>query len=279
MTSRQAGFSWLGRAGLLFAVLTATGLPATEAAAKPIRVGGTGMAIGLMSGIADQLRARDRAFSVDVLPSMGTRGGLRALADGVIDVATAGRDLAPAELALGMREAACARTPLAFVTSHPAPNGVRRSELPRIFSDPGATWADGSPIKVILRAKSGSELPYLAAAVPGLGEAFESAARRQGMVVGATDQENAEFATRIQGSFAVMTVLQIRSEKLPLQPVPLDGVVPSAETLADGTYPFAMRVCLILPAEPSPGAQQLVRQFGSPEGHALLRRLGAEPSE
>jgi phosphate transport system substrate-binding protein len=197
----------------------------------------------------------------------------------VIEVATAGRGLKPGEQALGMREAACARTPLAFVTSHPAPNGIARADLPGVYADPAVKWADGSPLKIIMRAQSGSEMPYLASRVPGLREAFDSAAQRQGMAIGATDQQNAQLATRIDGSFAMMTVLQLRSEGLPLRTVRLDGVEPSAETLADGSYPFSLRICLILPAEPTPGALEVVRQVRSEEGQALFRSLGAEPSD
>lgn len=270
----------LRRTGLILATIAA-GIAghSSPGAAETLRIGGTGMAIGAMNGIGDQLRSLEPGLTVEVLPSMGTKGGLRALADGAVEVATAGRGLTPEERAAGLTEAACARTPLAFATSHPHPNGIARADLPGIYLDPAATWADGTPLKVVLRAKSGSELPYLASQVPGLAEAFDSAAVRQGMAIGATDQQNAELATRIQGSFAIMTVLQIRSESLALRPVPVDGVEPSAETLADGSYPFAMRICVILPPAPTPGALALVRQIRSDDGKALFRRLGAEPSE
>lgn len=268
--------SALGRTGLALLILAAASAPAL---ADTVRIGGTGMTIAVMSGIRDQMSARQTSPTIEVLPSMGTKGGLRALVDGVIEIATAGRSLKPAERALGMQEAACARTPLAFVTSHPAPNGIARADLPRIYSDPAARWADGSPLKVVMRAQSGSEPPYLASLVPGLRSAFDSAAQRQGMAIGATDQQNAQLAGRIDGSFAMMTVLQLRSERLSLRTVPLDGVEPSVETLADGSYPFSLRICLILPAQPTPGALEVVRQVRSDEGRALFRRLGAEPSD
>ncbi len=273
----------LERMRIGLAILTLAGVTTictgNAASAETVRVGGTGMAIGMMTGIGDRLHARAPELDVRVLPSMGTKGGLRALADGTIEVAMAGRRLNAEERANGLTEAACVRTPLSFATSHPKPTSLARADLPSIFSDPAPRWADGTPLKVILRARSGSEMPYLASQVPGLGDAFQAAGGRQGMAMGTTDQQNAELAIRIQGSLAMMTLLQIRSEGLALRAVALDGVEPSAETLADGSYPFSMQICMVLPPAPTPGTVELLREFRSEEGRALIRRLGAEPAE
>lgn len=261
-------------------MLATIGMAVTHAparAAETVRIGGTGMAIAAMNGIRGQLAGNNPALSVDVLPSMGSKGGLRALADGAVQVATVARPLSADERALGLTETVCFDTPLVFATSRPRPDGVARGDLPALYDRADATWSDGTPLKVIMRAHSGSELPYLASRVPGLDQAFAKAFKRQGMAIGATDQENAELAQRINGSFAIMTLLQIRSENLPLQVVPVDGVVPSPETLANGQYPFSIRLCVVLSSEPTPGALALVRQVRSDEGEALFRHLGAEP--
>lgn len=265
----------LMRRTLVLACLVA--LPAGAHAAESVRIGGTGMAIALMRGIADQVTAQAPDLTINVLPSMGSTGGLQALSDGVVQIAMTARPLKAGEQAAGLHTVACAATPLVFATSHPKPDTIRRQDLPAAFADPQATWSDGTPLKVIIRATSGSEMPYLVSQDPGFGPAFEAARRRPGMAVGVTDQENAELARRITGSLAIMTLLQVRGEALDLRVVPVDGVDPSPESLGAGTYPYAAHLCLVLPTKPTFGARRVIQQVRSEAGRTWFRQLGAEP--
>jgi len=259
--------------GIGASVVASVLLTAATVAASTVRVGGTGAGLAAVQRMGELFVAAHPGIQVQVLPSLGTPGGLKALGERAIDVAIAGRSLKPAERAAGASEALCVTTALVFASSHAAPPGIATADLPGLFSDPRPTWPDGSPLKPILRSRAGSEVPYLAAAVPGLGPAFDAAYKRPGMPIGATDQENAELAVKVAGSFAITTLLQIRAERLNLRVLPLDGVVPSAATIADKSYPFAMPICLVLPAAPSADAKAFVDYVGSPASAALLRSL------
>jgi phosphate transport system substrate-binding protein len=245
------------------------------AVAEGIRIGGTGAALEAMRILADQ--RPDPKVPAEVLPSLGTAGGIEALADGVLDVAVAARPLKPAEAAKGVREATCVVTPLVFATSHHKPASMQLSQFPEIYADPRPTWPDGTPLRIILRSRAGSENPYLAKVVPGFGPALDAAYTRPGLPVGATDQENVDLALRIQGSLTPTTLLQIRAERLPLQVVPLDGVEPTAEAVLKGSYPLSFRLCLLLSATPSAEAQAFVAHAMSEHGIEILRTLGAAP--
>jgi phosphate transport system substrate-binding protein len=105
--------------------------------------------------------------------------------------------------------------------------------------------------------------------------ALDEAHRRRGIPLGATDQENADLALRTAGSLAITSLIQLRAERLALRPLPLDGVDPTAETLADGSYPFPFRICLLLPVRPSAAGQRFVSFVTSPEGRDMLLSLGA----
>lgn len=205
--------------------------------ATTLRIGGTGIGLAAMQAVGDNLSAVEPDFRAEVLPSLETAGGLLALRDGAIDLALSGRRLRPEERAGGLTEAACANTALVFASSRSTPGDITRSDLPRLYSEVRPTWPDGTPMKVILRSRAGSEVPFLTATVPGIGEAFEKAYRRPGTPVGATDQENVELAQKIPGSLAVTTLLQVRAERLNLRVLALDGVVPTAGTIANKTYP------------------------------------------
>ncbi len=264
-----ASARWLAAASLLCA------LPQVATAADIVRIGGTGMALAALQQVGASLTATDPAIAVDVLPSMGTSGGIKALLENAIEIAIAARPLNADEQAKGLREAACAATALVFASSNNTATGLTKAQLPRLYADPSPKWPDGTPLRIILRSRSGTEHPYLIAEVANLAIGFEKAFRRHGVPVGSTDQENAKLAVKVSGSLAVMTLLQIRAENLDLTVLPLDGVVPTAETLADKTYPLPIRICLVVTADPAPAPARFVAHFRSAAGATILRSLGA----
>jgi phosphate transport system substrate-binding protein len=254
-------------------------LPLASSTAGTVRVGGTGAGLAAMQLIGERVAIVHPDIQTEVLPSLGTQGGLRALGENAIQIAIALRTLTPAERDSGLREAACATTALALVSSRPQPQSLTRAQLPALYENPAPVWSDGAPLRIILRSRDGSENPFLARAVPGLETALAAAYRHPGMPVGASDQENADLAQRTEGSLAIMTLLQMRTEKLKLNPVALDGVIPSPETLLNGRYPMPIRLCLVLPANPGSDATRFIAYVKSPPGQALLRGFGAEPAE
>jgi phosphate transport system substrate-binding protein len=265
---------------LAVAVLTlgATAQPAL-AEQMVVRIGGTGIALAAMSEIGRSLSAIEPGIQVEVLPSMGTPGGIKALAEGAIDIAVIARPLKAEEKQKGIAEAACMTTALIFSSSHKGAAGLTRAQLPALYADASPKWPDGTALNVILRSRSGSEHPYLAAAIPAMAPAFEAAYKRPGLPVGSTDQDNAKLAAQISGSLAVMTLLQLRAERLGLTVVPFDGVAATAQTIADKSYPFPIRICTVVANETAPAAARFIAHLRSPPGMALIESLGAIVSD
>jgi phosphate transport system substrate-binding protein len=244
-----------------------------------VRIGGTGIALAALQEVGASLTAAEPGVRVEILPSMGTPGGIKALIAGAIDIAVAARPLKPEEKALGLAEAACMATALVFVSSHKKASGVTLAQLPGFYADTSPNWPDGTPLKIILRSRAGSENPYLIAANPAMGAALDTAYKRQGMPVGSTDQENAKLALDTTGSFTVMTLLQVKAEHLDLNVLPLDGISPSAQTLANKTYPFPLRLCLVVSNRKQPASERFVAHLRSTAGTDLIESLGATLSD
>ncbi len=244
-----------------------------------IEVSGTGIALGIAAKLGSQLHSGSPADKVTVLPSMGSGGGLKALRDGIIDASFSARKLKDSEKAHGLHETHCMRTPLVFATTHPAPGNFNQSELPEIYENILPKWDDGTQLKVILRSRSGSEMPYLASKVPGLEKQFEAAFKRPDIAIGTSDQINASLVREITGSLGIMTLLQIKAEELDFNLASIDGVKPSAATVSDRSYPFSLRVCLVLPKKPTHLARKLAEQMISPEGQKMIFDMGASPSD
>jgi len=218
-------------------------------------------------------------LKVEVLPSLGTSGGIKAMAQDAIQIAVAARRIKPEEAASGMVEGACMMTAMVFVTSRDGPPSLRLDQLPAIYHDQAPNWPDGMPLNIVLRSRAGSENSYLSSRIPGLAEALEAAFHRRDVPVTATDQDNVRTARQVAGSLAPATLLQIMSEQPDLRIVPLDNLQPSAETLTSGIWPLPMSICLLLPAKPSAPAARFIDFVTSEAGRRTLHSLGAIPVE
>jgi phosphate transport system substrate-binding protein len=239
--------------------------------ANTLRAGGLGAVTKLLpvlyAGFGD-------AATFEVIPSLGSSGGLRALAEGALDIAVSGRPLNAEELKQGMRVVLTMRTPFVLVTSHPKPNGLKSADIAEIFRAQKSTWADGSLLRVILRPKSDTDTSILGGMFPGMVSAIESARTRQDVTIAATDQDNADAAEQIPGSLTGSTLTQIKTEQRPLRLLSIDGVAPSLEALEGGAYPFSKTIYFILPAKNNPSAEAFVAFLRSPAGQAMLRGGG-----
>ena len=65
-------------------------------AAYVLQVGGTGGASALMAHLGKPF-TQQTGIAVDIIPSLGSGGGISSASDGVLDIAFSGRPLSPAE--------------------------------------------------------------------------------------------------------------------------------------------------------------------------------------
>ena len=212
-------------------------------------------------------------IEMEVLPSLGSNGSLRAVADGVIDVAVSAHKLSPEELSRGLEAVPFARTALVFVTSHSKPNSWRSEDLARIFDSKIRKWNDGTPIKIILRTKVDTDTKIISRIFPGMREAIDQARQRPDLPVASTDQDSAELAEGLTGSFVQAGLSQIVSEKRNLHLVPINGVEPSLENLKNGTYPYEKPFILVFkPGNRNANALQKISAFAKRRGDLARNR-------
>ena len=100
------------------------------ASADGLRIGGTGVALGGMSLLAEAFEAAHPDTEIEVLPSLGSSGGVKALLAGAIDLSVSSRALKDAETEKGAIARLYATTPLAVVTS----TGTDAAPYFRIFN-------------------------------------------------------------------------------------------------------------------------------------------------
>jgi len=266
----------IGRVGLLAAVITSSFLFGNSAAAETLRIGGTGAAAQMMRHIGAIFADRSE-IKIEFIPGLGSSGGIRAVADGVLDIAISGRALKPDEATSGLTAIAAMRTPFVFATSHRNPGGLKASELAELFRSAKAKWPDGAPLRLILRPKSESDTALLGELFPGLGDAIAVARLRPDVPIAATDQDNTDLAQSVEGSLVGATFTQIKMEKTALRMIAIDGVEPNLENFEKGAYPYGKTLYIILRVKKSAAAERFVAFLQSPQGQAASRDSGALP--
>jgi len=88
-----------------------------------------------------------------VIPGLGHNGGVKAAVEGALDIVVAGRALNAQELAQGLTPVLTIRTPYGARHLASVPDGFKNGEIAATFRSQNPTWADGSPIRIILRPR------------------------------------------------------------------------------------------------------------------------------
>lgn len=252
-------------------------IPATVSAAT-LNVGGTGAALGAMQALAQAFQKARPDVSVQVPDSLGSGGGIRATIAGALDIGLSSRPLKDEERAKGAKQQAYAKSPFVLVTSRKSPNPALTSAQVIAFYGGGTlTWADGTPIRLILRPEDDSDTTILKAGFKGIEPALAKARATQGIPVASTDQQALDKAEALPGSLTTSTLTAIIAEGRSLKPIAIDGVAPTIENLENGSYRHFKTLYLITGANLSPLAQEFTDFIRSAEGARVLRETGNLP--
>jgi phosphate transport system substrate-binding protein len=260
-------------AALVLSVLSTGASPFAHA--NKLRIGGTGAALGTMRILADAFMRNHPSTSIEILPSLGSGGGIKALAAGSINLAVSSRELKDDERAKGLRSQAYGKTAVVYATpSSNTVTGVTGTELTAIFSGTQITWSNGDQVRPILRPKVETDTKLAESHIPGMREAHESARGRSAVPLYFTDQEAASALERIPGFVGTMSLSLIISEQRQLKALALDGHVASPQSIADDSYPITKTLCFVLPAKPNQVTKDFFDFAFSEEGRAILENTG-----
>lgn len=244
-------------------------------ATETINIGGTGSGLATIKHIAEAFRRIRDDIVVTIVPNLGSGGGIKATAAGAIDLGLSARPLKADEQVLPIVAHEVARTPLVIATAAPkAPANITQSELIGMIDGTHFTWPDGSRLRYILRPTTDAEHAILAKLSPQIATALANAHASQSMNIAATDQDAADTLEDIPGSIGTSTFALITSEKRPLKILSLDSVVPSVESIRDGSYRLYKPLYLVTVSNPKPQVRALITFIESAEGAQLLAKNG-----
>lgn len=264
-----AGLAVRLMAGLLLACAVA-GVRAQE-----LRIAGTGAGLATMRLLGDAFARQNPGVSIEVLPSLGSGGGVKALLAGAVQVAVISRPLQDKESAAGAVAHEIGRTPFVFATHRATKvRGISVSDLVEIYAGRQERWPDGTPIRLVLRPVGDSDSEALKAISPAMREAKSAAEQRKGMLFAVTDQDAADALEKMPGSLGPTTLALVLSEHRELRVLPLEGVTPDVRSLADGAYAL-YKTMLLVTGPKSPAAAKAFVEFArSSAAREILARNG-----
>jgi len=256
------------------AVALAAALAPLAAQADPVRLGGTGSALATMAQLAQAYRTLDPSFQLEVVPNLGSGGGLKALAAGSVQLAVASRALKPEEAAAGLRAVEYGRTPFLIATTKAGVTDLTRAQIADLYAGRTSHWADGQPVRLVLRPASDGDSALLASLSPEIKSALATAMAREGMVTGMTDQDAVDAIERLPGGLGTASLALLQSERRRAHPVSIDGIAPTPANVLAGRYPYVKQLYVVTRVGAPASVAGFVAFIGSEAGRRVLADTG-----
>lgn len=248
---------------------------ATVYAGDLIRIGGSGGGQSTIKVIAAAYEKTHPGTRVEIFPSLGSSGGIKALLNGALDIAISGRPLKDAEKEKGASAIEYAKTPFVFI-SYPDVKtaGLNTRELEQIYAGHVQTWPDGSHIRLVLRPAGDTDTSVLKGISPSMEKGVLSALSREAMILAVTDQDSVDAVEKNPGSLGTSTLGQVVTEKRNVKVLSFNGVNPTVKAIADGSYHLHKSFYAVTTSKTSEAARQFVRFLSSKEGREILTDSG-----
>lgn len=260
------------RLALVAAMLFVSAYASHAQAQESLKLGGTGAGLGTLKLLAEAY-ARAGGMPAKITPSLGSSGSIKAVAAGALDIAITSRMPDKSDAENNLIGYAFSTTPLVFAVATANPlKEITLTQAAAIFAKPQVELSPGVIAVPILRPMHETDGKLVMKMSPQMDQAYRAAHERRGMRIAATDVENVEDIERIQGAIGVTTLAQVKTESRRVRPLVLDGVAPSAENLAKGTYIHNRALHLVVRRQPSAATQAFLAFIQSDAGRQIIQQ-------
>jgi phosphate transport system substrate-binding protein len=258
-------------AGLLLAAAPAT---------AELTIPGSGNPEYVLGVLAKEYGARQGTPKVVIPPSTGTAGAIRDVLAAKTEVGRVGRPPSEAERAKGVAYTPIGRDAVVFVAGAGVTvRGVTRNQMVDAYTGKITDWRDlggkSAPVRVIGREAGDSSRSAVAGHIP----AFRDMVFGAGVKVVHLDPQMIELLDRFDTSLGMLNRSALHAARTKVVPLALEGIEPTAESLASGRYPIWLEFGFIHKAGVAlgPQARAFVAYVKSPEGARVLREHGVSP--
>lgn len=262
---------WLAVTGLAFSLP----LQAQESGPKEWVLGGSGANTLLTEVLAKAFTRKYPDIHIKVLSSIGSSGGIKGVYKGKITLGLVSRPFRGIERTWGLKSLPYARTVIVFGANPSVPDdNLSTKDVLDIYAGKRSKWSDGSRIVVLVREDGDSSAEVLAKTIAGFKDILENAWRSGIWRIEYRDSECNASIGRIRNALGWTDLGSIRLGNHKIKPLKFNGVVPAAESLLSGKYPFYKDLVFVY-REPLPEPLRKFTDFvRSEEGTELIRENG-----
>lgn len=244
-------------------------------AGETVRINGSGTGLEMMKPLIEVYVKSHPGVTFEMQKPVGSSGGVKALIDGVLDIAVTSKPLKPDEVAKGARVSTFGKTPLVIVTNKSvSKKNILTKELEAIYSGVTRKWPNYKNIRVVLRPLEDIDTKILRGLSPGMDKAISEAQKQRGKIIAVTDPESNETVSKTDGSIGAAGLAGIMVSNIPLNILSLNGVRPTPTTLAEGRYPLSKDINFVTTGKLPAAAADFLDFIYSVKGRAVVERIG-----
>ncbi|OFV66029.1 MAG: Phosphate binding protein [Candidatus Syntrophoarchaeum butanivorans] len=203
----------------------------------------------------------------------GSSHGIKAVAEGTVDIGTASRELKESERSRypDLIPHPIAKDGVAIVVHPSNPvNSITMEELRRIYTGEITNWKDlggvDARIMVVSREEgSGTRDCFEHAVMKPINEEITDTAIIQ--------DSNGKVRATVAGNENAIGFLSLGYVNQDVKALKLDGVEPTVENVVNGKYPISRTLWMITKGDPDPGEEEFLDFILSEEGQEIVEEL------
>lgn len=262
---------------VLVAPLLAQALSSSTAAqTAPLIFAGAGSNLAITRILVEAFVKDHPGVVVEIPESIGSTGGIKAVAEGAVTLGLTARPLREGEKGLNLSQVPYART-IIVIGAHPAVNDTTLTyeELVRIYQGRKTRWRDGKEIIVLSRDEGESTIDVMNQVIPGFKEAHVESLKVRRWIVAFTDQEMNKRLESTPQAIGMTDRGSIIAERLHIKSLALNSVDPTPENAQRGLYPLVKTMAFVFRSDRIPEtARAFIAFVQSPSGRKILAENG-----
>ncbi len=230
--------------GLSLFIWCLCGLDAPAQTSQKIVIAGTGDSQILLRMLAASYQQSHPNSVVEIPDSVGSSGGVKALAANLVDMARVARPLKPKEESLNLSYRPFAHSPIVCVV-HPSVQGIdslSHDQIVKIYQGQLTHWqelgAQAGKIYPVAREEGDSTFDVLKKKIPGFIDITELRAK-----VCFTTPETVTTLTQYPGTLGFLPLSMVPKEDLRI--LSINEVQATRENVAEGRYPYFVPFALV----------------------------------
>lgn len=249
--------------------------------AETLTIPGSGANEALLKQLAEGFHRQYPQDEVQIPPSIGSGGGIKAVIGDEAIMARIGRPLREAEMKAGLKQWIFARDAVAFAVGEAVTvRALSSAQLADIYSGRINNWSalggTDAPIRILVREADDTSYQILRRAFPPM---QNITVVEQAKLVN-HDYEMIELLDKYKTAIGWITASSLPDARTGVKLLAIDGVSPTLPDIVAGKYPALLEFSLVFKEQRlNEIARRFVAYISSPAGRQILKDNGTAATE